>query len=239
MLYFGVDMDIMPLIDICKKYIRHEGVVIQEAFIPYIPQNWNTNKNKVLVLAESQNLSSSNDDYIKKLEAMSPEERMQRLGAFSGGNIGIGPWDDGSLKLAVEASLGIKESEVAVSNAVLWSQRGDRNQNKNPDRTLQKDSSALWSELLPILKPVKIICCGKIAEKVIQKTNWHGEIVNLRLPSKTAMSRVSGMFNEVDLLKRYPEVNSIIERNPHWLGSEYRKNKIFFACHAVSIQTKI
>ena len=54
-----------------------------------------------------------------------------------------------------------------------------------------------------------------------------------------AMSRVSGMFDEADLLIRYPEVNDVINRHPTLLDDNFRRNKIFYACHAVSLQTKI
>ncbi|ACH64400.1 conserved hypothetical protein [Aliivibrio fischeri MJ11] len=224
------------LVDICMNYIIPEGenVVIHEPYIPFIPENWNG----ILILAESQNLSSSNTDYVNKLLNMTIEERIERLGS-SPGSIGVYPWDDGSLKLAVESSLQIKASEVSVSNAVLWSQRGTKEENVNPDLDLQKISADLWSELLFALKPQLIICCGKIAQNVINKSIWQGKVINLRLPAKTAMSRVSGMFNESDLLMRYPEVAAIVRDNPSWVTGGYRLNKIFYACHAVSQKIKI
>ncbi|PSU50119.1 hypothetical protein C9J12_05080 [Photobacterium frigidiphilum] len=224
------------LIDICKQYVlpSDENVVIKEPYIPYIPHRWN----RILVLAESQNLSSSNGDYVEILSEMSVEQRIQRLGSSSD-YVGVYPWDDGSMKLAVEASLQVKALEVGVSNAVLWSQRGAKKENVNPDLNLQQLSSEVWSQLLPILNPQVVVCCGKIAQNVISKANWHGTVINFRLPAKNAMSRVSGMFNEADLLKRYPEVSLIVDENPSWLDGGYRQNKIFFACHAVSTQAKI
>jgi len=224
------------LIDICKHNIlpSDANVVIKEPYIPFFPQQWN----QILVLAESQNLSSSNSGYVKMLSEMSVDDRIQRLGS-SPNYIGVYPWDDGSLKLAIEASLHVLASEVSVSNAVLWSQRGGKEENINPDFNLQKLSSGVWSQLLSVLQPQVVVCCGKIAQNVISKTSWHGTVINFRLPAKIAMSRVSGMFNELDLLDRYPEVNAIVKKNPSWVNGGYRQNKIFFACHAVSTQTKI
>ncbi len=43
------------------------------------------------------------------------------------------------------------------------------------------------------------------------------------------------MFNEADLLNRYPEVKSVAKKHPEWLEGGYRLTKIFFACHAVSL----
>jgi hypothetical protein len=224
------------LVDVCKGFVlpNDGSVVIDEPYIPYIPEQWNG----ILVLAESQNLSLSNSDYVNTLLSMSPEERIERLGS-SPDYVGVFPWDDGSIKLAVEAALQVHSSQVAVSNAVLWSQRGKNKENTNPDIDLQGLSSEVWSKFLNILQPEKIICCGKIAQNVISKANWNGDVVNLRLPAKTAMSRVSGMFDEADLLKRYPEVRSVLNQNPSLIGESFRKNKIYYACHAVSLLTKI
>ena len=229
-------MSVTELVNECKNFIlpNDGSVVIQESYIPYVPEKWN----KILVLAESQNLSASNCDYVESLLSMSSEGRIRRLGA-SPDYVGVYPWDDGSIKLAVEAFLQVNSSNIAVSNAVLWSQRGKNEENKNPDIDLQTLSSEIWVKLLEILKPEKIICCGKIAQHVIGKTNWEGEIIHLRLPSKMAMSRVSGMFNPADLLKRYPEVEEVLSRSPDLIKDGFRNNKIFYACHAVSSQIKI
>ncbi len=229
-------MLINELVSVSKKFTlpKDGSVVIEESYIPYIPEQWN----KILVLAESQNLSATNCEYVETLLSMTSEGRIRRLGTSSD-FVGVYPWDDGSIKLAVEAALKVDSSNVAVSNAVLWSQRGKNEENTNPDINLQAKSSELWSKLLCILKPDKIICCGKIAQNVIAKTSWEGDIINLRLPAKTAMSRVSGMFNEADLLKRYPEVEEVLNRNPNLISDGFRRNKIFYACHAVSSQIKI
>lgn len=226
-------MDISKdLLAACKKYVisDSDSVVINEPYIPFVPYNWNG----IIVLSESQNLSSTNEDYVQYLNSLTVNERMKRL-SLGSDEIGVYPWDDGSLKLAIEAAFKVKALETAVSNAVLWSQRGDSNQNINPDINLQTLSSKLWTELLDILKPNLVICSGNVAHSVINNTDWSGNKVKIRLPSKTAISRVSGMFDENDLLTRYPEVKAVVDVHPEWLNDGYRRNKIFFACHVVSL----
>lgn len=220
------------LLSICKDFQLPDpnAVIINDPYIPFVPENWNG----VLVLAESQNLSSQHDKYVKKLLSASVTERLERL-YWHGDGIGVYPWDDGSLKLAVASALGLDISSTAVSNAVLWSQRGGAQQNINPAVNLQSLSSELWAQMLEVLKPKLIICSGNIADSVVHSTGWTGDRIKLRLPSRTAMSRVSGMFQEEDLLIRYPEVQSVIEKHSGLLDGGYRRNKIFFACHAVSL----
>ncbi len=140
--------------------------------------------------------------------------------------------------MAVESAFGVKAKETAVSNAVLWSQRGQSEQNINPDFDLQTSSSKLWAELLDDLNPSMVICCGNVAHSVIYNSGWGGDKVKIRLPAKTSISRVSGMFDENDLLNRYPEVKRVVDIHPEWLSGSYRRNKIFFACHAVSLNNK-
>lgn len=220
------------LIEICKNYILEEGLaVISEPYIPFIPDNWNG----ILILAESQNLSKGNQKYVDALKKMLPNEKFLRLYKNSN-NIGVYPWDDGSLKLAIESSLEVKSYETAISNAVLWSQRSQTGANINPNERIIKYSEGIWKEFLEILDPKIVIVTGKIAKDIIYRTRWKGEIKELRLPAKTAMSRMSGMFDENDLLTRFPEVKQVVERNKGWV-KDYSLNKIFYACHAVSVLT--
>lgn len=220
------------LIEICKRYTLSdaEQVVVPEAYIPYIPINWN----KILVLAESQNLSKTNSKYVNSLKSLTSIERMQRLG-HDNLSFGVAPWSDGSLKLAIESAFDDEKADsTGVSNAVLWSQRSATGANINPSNELIEISSKLWKEYLFLLNPKLLITAGKKAENVINKTGWNGKHICLRLPAKTAMSRISGMFKTDDLLERYPEVKQVVHNNPEWV-EDYRSNKVFFACHAVSI----
>ncbi len=221
------------LIEICKNYyIENEIAVIAEPYIPFIPENWNG----ILVLAESQNLSKANQSYVKELRKDSPYDRLIRLYKNTK-FIGVYPWDDGSLKLAIESALKVNANETAVSNAVLWSQRSGSGANKNPERIIQELSTEIWNEFLYILNPELVILAGKIAQEVINRTKWKGNKKALRLSSRNAMSRISGMFDKNDLLKRYPEVREVAEKNKSWI-KDYSLNKIFYACHAVSLLKK-
>jgi len=105
------------------------------------------------VLAERQNLSKKNASYVAWLNDLSDRDRIKRL--YLRGSVDIQPWDDGSLRLAIEA-LRFKASQTAVCNAVLWSQRGENDKNDNPDQDLQQHSSKLWSKLLPVLNPTLV-----------------------------------------------------------------------------------
>lgn len=224
------------LIQICMDFSipKDINVVISKPYIPWIPEDWNG----TLVLAEAQNLSSQNVQYVDYLKRLSDYDKIDRLN--NSGNkedLGIAPWDDGSLKLVIEAAFNENADKVAVSNAVMWSQVSNSNVNMNPDNNLCLLSSELWSLLLPVFNPNKIITAGKIAENVISYIKLNYDHVGLRLPSKTAMSRISGMFNKEDLLKRYPEVKDSVTRHPEWV-EKYTLNKIFYACHAVSLYAK-
>ncbi|MCI0696952.1 hypothetical protein L0337_33720 [candidate division KSB1 bacterium] len=226
------------LVEICKRHIivSDTGVVISEPYIPYFPDAWNG----ILVLAEAQNLSRSNSAYVNELKNLSSDERIKRLYRSNGvGDLGIAPWDDASLKLAVESVFDAKAENTAASNAVLWSQVTTTKNNTNPSNELIERSIKLWIELIPIIKLDHVITAGSIAQQVITRTkqaisgSW--KHTSFRLPARTAMSRISGLFRDTDLLKRYPEVASVLEKHPEWIPKKYRQNKIFFACHAVSV----
>lgn len=219
----------IKLIQICRKHIsRIDDVVLCEPYIPYIPEKWNG----ILILAEAQNLSKTNNTYLQRLIRMNRKERFMRLSDID--NLGIQPWDDGTLKLAVSSVFPFESlHSFAVSNAVLWSQTDERGNNKTPDEELINNSISFWKDLLPVLKPHIIITCGKIASATISDI-WNGRVYGLRAPSPLFLSRISGMFNKKDLLKRFPEVANAIEHNRNILNGGYEMNKIFFACHAVS-----
>jgi len=225
-------------LEICARHVLPQELdaVVHEPYAPYVPQ-YRREWNGTLVLAEAQNLSSCGDGYAERLKQMTPTQRFSRL--YLEASLRIQPWDDGSIKLAVESAFDCKADEAAVSNAVLWSQVDAQGRNINPSKELQGLSAAFWVDLLPAMKPKRVISCGKVAQEIIEKTTaktqgkW--EHVHLRLPSPSAMSRVSGMFSETDLMTRYPEVATVVWDHPEWVDGGYRLNKIFFACHAVSM----
>ena len=249
----GDDRNRMPclneLLDACARHtlseqvaeeIANEGdqrgqIVIREAYIPYIPSQWNG----YLVLGEAQNLANSNDDYVQRLTGLSPQGRMNRFG--NGNELAVGPWEDGSLPCAIKAALHLNSCETAVSNAVPWSRTTpDGRQNQTPSKTMQNKAVRFWEDFLPLIQPTHIITAGKVAEKVLEKAikkvlerapNISFRQLCVRLPSPQAMSRISGMFAVEDLLRRYPEVHQVVQRNPKWLD----RNIVFFACHVVSL----
>lgn len=225
------------LLDICRKHIISDKdpladvVVLCEPYIPYLPPKWNG----CLVLAESQNLGNPEDGYVKELKGRTSDQRLKRLGSTYADFIGVQPWDDCTLKLAVEAALGLKAEETAVSNAVVWSQSAGRT-NANPSSLLQQQAIGFWKDMLAVLQPIKLVACGKIAEFVVRGTrDSNSDMIFWRLPAPTGISRVSGMFP--DILKRYPEVEKVVRAHPEWESAlkTYRQNKVFYACHAVSI----
>lgn len=233
LLFINVIIMKLQLIEICKKFERTdpEEVVVAEPYIPHLPENWN----KVLVLSESQNLSAKK--YVDELLEKDANGRINRLYEWEN-KVGVLPWDDGTLKLAVEAAFGLKADETAVSNAVPWSlvsKSGKRN--INPTKSLIESAASLWKEMLPVLQPERIITVGKIARITIGSAGYKAKRVALRSAAKTNLSRISGMFDTEDLLRRYPEVQSVANEHLEWL-EKYRDNKIYYACHAVSLTSK-
>lgn len=224
------------MLDVCRKHVREDlGSVFPEPYIPYLPATWNG----LLVLAEAQNLSASNRGYVDELRARRaahPEALLTRLGGEEG--VGVGPWDDGVLKLAVEAALGVDAAQTAVSNAVPWSRLETPSRNIGPDKDVEAFAVEFWKELLPIIAPSEIVTAGKVAKLVIRRAlpkSQRGRQVWWRLPSPNMLSRVSGMFDRSDLLSRYPEVAEVLVRQPDW-GP--RLNDVFYACHAVSLNRR-
>ena len=222
-------------ISICREFSDNAPaeVIIQEPYLPYIPEKWNG----VLVLAEAQNLSKKADQYINKLKNSTSEDRIKRLYLHDDG-LGIQPWDDGTLKLALKAMVrDIDIREVAVSNSVPWSCVNEKRNNKNPTSEMTQKANEFWKALFDLWNPdIKlIVVLGNIADQVIKGTT-RAEVFRLRLPSPNYIQRISGMFSDKDLLARHPEVGEAKE----YLEKEYPKImpkpwQVFYACHAVSL----
>jgi hypothetical protein len=218
---------------ICKTHLLSDQgeATVPEPYIPFIPEipeRWNG----ILLLAEAQN--HGNARYLAWLRNECPD-RIQRLYVYHYDlDIGVQPWDDGSLKLAVESALGVKAQETAISNAVLWSQTHDR-RNKNLGVPLIASSVAVWKEMFRELGSdlKKIITVGNTARDIVDTCDLETNRIHWRHPAPNAMSKISSMFSADDLLSRYPEVARVDQAHPDWATS-YRQNKIFFACHAVS-----
>ena len=211
------------LINVCDKFIIpkeiciSKKIVIQEPYIPYFPENWN----KILVISEAQNLSKTNYSYVNKLEELEPKKRFLRL-YNQEKSLGIGPWDDGTLKLAVASIFSDKYfNNTAVSNAVVWSSVDEKGNNENPDDFIKEKSIEFYKEILSIIKPEILICVGKIARSVIIKQELKCKKIFLRSASKLYLSKVSGMFDKVDLLARFPEVKKVLNKYPNLLNNKY------------------
>lgn len=222
------------LVNICRGHIMRaaRGVTVPEPYIPYIPDRWN----RCLVLAEAQNHGAKSREYLKWLKGLGQRDRLLRL-YLQNGRVGCQPWDDGSLKLALAAAFDVDPERWAVCNGVLWSSVDKSGRNINPSTRSQQRSAALWSEFLDVLRPTLVVTAGKVARDVIDAACPEGGCprVALKLPAPSYLSRASGLFDHEDLLARYPEVRAVAERHPEWLGGKYERNKILFACHAVSL----
>lgn len=215
------------LIAICLKHTLREevSVVISEPYLPYIPSKWNG----ILALAESQNLSSSYHDYVQNLRDMAGKERVTRLQNFE--DLGIGPWDQGFLKIALKAALNIDPDFTAVSNAVPWSLVTEKKGNKGPSSFLESRSAYLWIELLRELRPSGIITCGAVASRVVTKAVWKGAVTEIIHPDRMRFLRKEK--DEESLLTEFPEVKKIINGHREWIkGSE--KRIIRYSCHVIN-----
>lgn len=256
-------VDKKELIEICrKKVLKHEEktaienqdkvkVVFNEPYIPYIPpDSWNG----YLILSEAQNLSlnierGKLDDYIEFLKRQDEKGRIERLGYHVGNSIdqykdkiGVGPWDDNSLKLACAAVFPDQNlGEFSVSNAVLWSVvHSETKNNINPTPTLKARSIKIWEEFIEEMKPSLIITAGKVAHEVIESAlkdkNRNVNHIQWAHSTSNYIGRISYLFPDVDdLLKRFSEVEKA--RQKIGLGKKIDtafRNQVFYACHAVS-----
>ncbi len=222
------------LVRICRKHVlpSESCAVVPEPYVPYVPPKWNG----VLVTAEAQNLSSTNAAYISWLNAQGATGRIRRLYDYP--QIGVAPWTDGTIQIALEAALGVVPEQVAVSNAVPWSILGDKKRNANPSDQMIERARSFWSEMLSSLQPKILVVCGKVGSLVfsdaVRSSSPETKSYQLCNSSSTLLSRISNLFDADDLLNRYPEVAQVVARRDE-LTKSYRRNKIFFACHAFSI----
>lgn len=241
------------LLQVCRGHVFAVGsagdtfpkVVVPEPYVPHVPKDWN----RVLVLAEAQNLSNAHKGYRARLLAADAESRILRLLASKDSpdsHLGIKPWDQGFLKLAVEAALGERAAQSAVSNAVLWSLVGPEGANVRPSSETIGSSIGLWAELLPVLRPARIVAAGKVAQTVVSEVRklgaWTGSVLALHLPSPRVLAVVSGMFDPGDLKEHYPAACEALDRHASgWRAQSLKevRGRLFYACHAVSMARKL
>lgn len=246
------------LFHICQKNIlsnddmgnSERRVILPEPYIPYMPDDWDRG---TLVLAEAQYLHERTDEgkgfMAKMRDVLDVDGRINHLYMgevlFENPNwIGVGPWDEGALKLAVHAAFGLEPSQCAVSNGILWSEVDSNGSSLNPEwgSPCFKKSIGLWSKMLKVMQPSVIVTAGQKAAWVIDdifkdsRKDERPEIFRLTHPSPRNINRLKKPFRvSEDLLPRYPEVQDMLK---HYEGLFQNLNDkevaIYFACHAVS-----
>lgn len=206
-------------------------------YIPYIPNNWNG----ILVLAESQQLRGNNDGnlkYVNNLREYAPDDKnlISRLGNTkinNEGGIGISPWDEGYIPLAMMSCFPDKMlNEFGVANAVPWHLDKSNRKQENDYIRMAKD---FWEIVIPMLVNNglhTVIRTGTYARDILNYNSLKKHVENVvYIRSASQLERDAWLFNENDLLKRYPEIVSAIEKSGSIWNSSYH---IFYAAHAVS-----
>jgi hypothetical protein len=211
---------------ICEEHACPNGVVFSESYVPYIPDDWN----RVLVLAEAQNLSEKNPEnaeYRKRLSELKlsrdrilrlQPKQLQELRRKDGidpppwDGIGVQPWDDGLLPLAVATALkDVDPKRVAVSNAVPWSRKTGTGANARPTHDLQERATLFWQEILACMRPSHIVAAGAVARKVMKSAD-----VKLTIwgsPSPRVLSVLSDSVNREELRTRFgTDVDDVLRR---------------------------
>jgi len=210
-------------------------------YAPYIPEDWNG----YLVVAEAQQLnrnSQGNSVYVDGLLLGTVEELIFRLNnqKFNTGKVGITPWDDGHIKLAMLSCFPeINLDQVAVANAVPWFLNKT---NTKQDKFLKKRSIEYWSEILDLLngKLKCVIRTGEYARAILDyyklKNKNIEKIFSLR--SASQLERVSYVFDTDDLLNRYKEVENALSTERFSYDKKIKAGLVFYAAHAVSTINK-
>jgi len=223
---------------ICERHVGNSNdpafneVVFPEPYVPYIPGGWNG----VLVVAAAQNLSQKNEGYVQNLrDPTSPQDRIRRLQLarlHPEGGIGVQPWDDGLLPLAIEAALKVDPEHVAVSNAVPWSLRTPTGANINPTPGLRKLAISFWQDLLMTMRPSHIVAAGVTAGNVMKRacTPDLGAKVTVWIsPSPRVLSLLPGKVSQDGRKKRFWEVAAALEHHPEW----DKPSNVLYACLAI------
>jgi hypothetical protein len=218
---------------VCRRFrdAAPSEAILPEPYLPYIPTDWNG----ILVLAEAQHLAGDTK-YRRWLTDQSSEDRMRRL-PNAPDSVGVGPWDNGRLPLALKAAFpDIQVDQVGVSNAVPWSCCKPNDTNKNPTKAMRQAAVEFWKALLPAWQPEmkRVITVGKIARQVMEAVGPDAPLLVLRSASPRYVNQVMRLFWQDDLLGRYGEVAEAADA----LGKKPDEGDIFFACHAVSRAAK-
>ena len=187
---------------------------------------------------------NSNSRYVRYFEKQGPVHRIRRLyGSPERGEIGVGPWDDGSLKLAIVAVTNNPRvlGKVALSNAVLWSSykegsKGGRN--LLPPREFIKLSKDLWERFLKILEPEKVVAVGTTANSILRNTLYgkskKDQVIHWHHPA--FFRRIHTAFKAEDM-KEW--VFGRVREACNKLGAEFEEYQKLFACHALIRSRKL
>lgn len=210
-------------------------------YAPYIPKNWNG----ILVLGTSQKIKVKNNgdkEYRESLLDLSDDYLIFRLGnqVVTGKKpdqfLGVEPWDNGFLKLAMLSCFPeSKVNEFAVSNVIPWELSKE---NEIQNNFLASKSINFLKAVLPIIKPKYIISASQMAQDSMllgyscKKMNFR--YINLLAPG--ALRYIINLFDENDLYFRYPEVRCAFELNPKLIkrNNPNWRHYVIYAAHAVS-----
>jgi hypothetical protein len=245
------------LLQICKKHriapyeylnYNHEAPRYNiYPYSPYIPANWN----HILVLGISQNISirnKGNKEYRESLLDALDEDLIFRLGneyvtkQKPGKFIGVEPWDDGLLKLAMLSCFPeFGANQFGVANALPWELSKE---DKSLNSFLEDKSIAFWNETLPVLKPKYIIMVGEAVNDVITCTDYCRTVESAKtndcnlyklLPYRY-FTYLINLFDSNDIINRFPEVKHAIKAHPSLVNiiKKYKGFYILYAAHAVS-----
>jgi len=196
------------MLEICEKYKNQapENVMFPEPYLPYMPdkpKKWNG----ILVLAEAQGRSSEYEERLRRRRTS--VERMTRLGWKKWKEppplfpnkpnwIGVGPWDDKTVKLALQAVFEganlnhLKLEDVAVSNAVPWTKKRSGSKNENPDEYMKAKAKDFWKDIFDVWKPeIKVlVVLGNIAEEIMNAPGIKEKYEKSQLQFATTMARI-------------------------------------------------
>lgn len=175
------------LFGVCKRF-HNESAIVEEPYIPYFPSDWCG----VLLIAESQNLSKKNAEYVSLLKGLSRLERYDRL-AYSVNYerlLRIQPWIDGYMPLSAAVCTNMDPSSMAVTNAIPWSWTSNSGCNLNPAREHFAKAVEFNREVLLSSKPNVVITYGSMAKEVVSSLRGDWRHVALIHPSHFGMIHV-------------------------------------------------
>jgi hypothetical protein len=216
------------------------SAVVAEPYIPHFPggpRGWNG----TLVVAEAQNLSDRYREYRQALQELSRRGEQHTLWdrlnqpLFSEGHaIGIGPWDDGTIKFTVACLRGLDSVErIAVSNAVVWSaSEGGASEHLRHERV--EASVGFWKDLLQVLCPKEILAFGATAANVMRRTGYPTSQI-LALPGPFGRTLQIGFKMDTGrLFEGFPEVAEKLEPAREAFSIENELLAIHCACASIS-----